>query len=111
VKMLGIIVKTFLSFFLIITLMFLAFYILRKFHLPVSNFYSSEVGMRIYGRLQIQPRKSVYIVRVLNRILIIGVSENSINLLSEINDPEFIRALDELYSPVERKDGKFFILK
>jgi len=82
--------------------MFGFLYVLRKFYLKIPN--PSSLSMKIYARLQIQPKKSIYIVKVLNKVLILGVAENSISILSEISDPEMIRILDEL----EIKQGGAF---
>ncbi len=106
-----VILKTFLSFALILFLMAVLFYALKKFYPNVPGFSSPDPGMRIYGRLQIQPRKSIYIVRVLNKVLVLGISENSINVLSELNDPEIIKVLDEIYSFDTKRNGKFMAKK
>lgn len=106
-----VIVKTFLSFGLILFLMAVLFYALKKFYPNFSGSSQQGLIMRIYGKLQIQPRKSIYIVRVLNKVLVLGVSENSISVLSELNEPEMIRVLDEIYSSGVKKNGKFIISK
>jgi len=92
--MISLVLKTILSFSVVVILMFGFLYGLRKFYPRLQN--PSTASMKIYGRLQIQPRKSIYIVRILNKILILGVAESSISVLSEINDPEMIHILDEL---------------
>ncbi len=92
--MIALVLKTIFSFSIVMALMFGILYVLRKFYLKIPN--HSSVGMKIYGQLQIQPKKFIYIVRILNKVLILGVAENSISILSEINDPDMIRALDEL---------------
>jgi len=95
--MISLVIKTIFSFSVVVILMFGFLYALRKFYLKIPN--PSSLSMRIYARLQIQPKKSIYIVRILNKVLILGVAENSISILSEINDPEMIRILDELEIP------------
>jgi flagellar biogenesis protein FliO len=92
-----ILLKAIASFGVIIVLMFVLLYVLKKIYLPSGL--SGELGMnmKVYGMLQIQPRKAIYLVKILNRMLIIGVAENSITLLSEIADPEIIKVVDEIY--------------
>lgn len=108
--MLSVVAKAFLSFALIIFLMLIVFYVLKRFYQPAFGSANSSGVMRIYGQLQIQPRKTIYIVRVLNKVLVIGASENSLTVLSEINDQEIIKALDEIYVSGERRNGKIFKL-
>ncbi len=103
-------VKAFFSFALIIFLMVIVFYMLKKFYPQISGSSNSSVSMRVYAQLQLQPRKAIYLVRVLNKVLILGTSEGSLTVLSEISDPEIIKALDEIYVSGERRNGKFFKL-
>ncbi|CUU06627.1 flagellar protein FliO/FliZ [Candidatus Thermokryptus mobilis] len=100
--MISLVIKTIFSFSVVVILMFGFLYVLRKFYLKIPN--PSSLSMKIYARLQIQPKKSIYIVKILNKVLILGVAENSISILSEISDPEMIRILDEL----EIKQGGAF---
>lgn len=109
--MFAMVMKTLLSFALIIFLMVVVFQVIRRFYLPLSSSSNSLGSLRVYGQLQIQPKKSIYIVRVLNKVLILGVSENSINVLSEISDQEMIRVLDEIYVSGEKRNGKVFKAK
>lgn len=108
--MLSIVAKAFLSFALIIFLMAIVFYVLKKLYPQISSTSNSSISMRIYAQLQLQPRKAIYIVRVLSKVLIIGTSESSLTVLSEINDPEIIKILDEIYISDEKRDGKIFKL-
>lgn len=108
--MVGVMAKAFISFALIIFLMMVIFYVLKKFYPQFSSSSNSSVSMRVYAQLQLQPRKTVYLVRVLNKLLILGASENSLTVLSEINDPEIIKVLDEIYIHGEKRNGKIFKL-
>jgi flagellar biosynthetic protein FliO len=107
--MISLVIKTIFSFSVVVILMFGFLYALRKFYLKIPN--PSSLSMKIYARLQIQPKKSIYIVRILNKVLILGVAENSISILSEINDPEMIRILDELEISETGKNGRSLKIK
>jgi flagellar biosynthetic protein FliO len=107
--MISLVIKTIFSFSVVVILMFGFLYALRKFYLKIPN--PSSLSMKIYARLQIQPKKSIYIVRILNKVLILGIAENSISILSEINDPEMIRILDELEIPETGKNGRSLKIK
>lgn len=45
---------------------------------------------RIVATLPIAPTKSVQIVKLVDRLLVIGIAEGGMNLLSEITDPELV---------------------
>jgi flagellar biogenesis protein FliO len=45
---------------------------------------------RIVAALAIAPTKSVQIVKLVDRLLVIGIAESGMNLLSEITDPELV---------------------
>lgn len=109
--MLGILGKLLLSLALIISLMTVLFYLMKRFHLPSELFRSPTANIKIYEKLQIQPKKAIYLVKVLNKILVLGISESSFTVLTEINDPEFVRALDEIYFSEDSKNGKLFKFK
>lgn len=52
-------------------------------------FSSSTPSMRIESRLALGPKKWLMVVRYLDRRLVLGVTDKSINLLTELYDQEF----------------------
>ncbi len=42
--------------------------------------------MRVEGQMTLGPKRSVMVVRILNRRLLLGVTDHSINLLTELED-------------------------
>ena len=50
-------------------------------------------------------------MKVINKILVLGISENSFSVLTELCEPELVRALDEIYSSGDGKKGKLLNLK
>ncbi len=42
----------------------------------------------IVGSLSLGPKKSIYLVRIVERVLVVGVSENNINILTELDAEE-----------------------
>lgn len=52
-------------------------------------FASSTPSMRIENRLALGPKKWLIVVRYLDRRLVLGVTDKSINLLTELYDQEF----------------------
>lgn len=46
--------------------------------------YKDEGGMRLRGRLTLEGRRSVYLVEVAGRVLVLGASEHGLTKLSEL---------------------------
>ncbi len=69
-------------------LFFVKRYAARKQKGPVDG-----PDMRVLNRVNLQTRKQVYMLQVGQRILIVGASEQGINILSEITDPDEVARL------------------
>ncbi len=69
-------------------LFFVKRYAARKQKGPVDG-----PGMRVLNRVNLQTRKQVYMLQVGQRVLIVGASEQGINILSEITDPDEVARL------------------
>jgi flagellar protein FliO/FliZ len=50
-------------------------------------------GMRVLGRLPLGPRKGLVLVEVAGRVLVLGMSEQGLNLLATLDDPKDIQGL------------------
>ncbi len=55
---------------------------------------SEDKFLRKVSSLTVSPGKSVQVVTLVDKAFLIGVSDNSINLISEITDPELISAMN-----------------
>jgi len=51
-------------------------------------------GMRVLGRLMLDQKNAVYMVKVVNSILVVGVGPNTIQLLSEIDEPKLVALVE-----------------
>ncbi|MFZ5426268.1 MAG: flagellar biosynthetic protein FliO [Thermodesulfobacteriota bacterium] len=71
---------------LILAVILLAFWMLRRFGPKFGLGPSSKpLGLRVEGHLTLGPRKNIMVVRFLNRLLVLGVTDQSINLLTEVD--------------------------
>lgn len=50
-------------------------------------------GMRVLGRLPLGPRKGLVLVEVAGRVLVLGMSEQGLNLLTTLDDPQEVAGL------------------
>jgi flagellar protein FliO/FliZ len=76
-----------LALLLLLGVIFAAFWLIKRFGprmgLAVSGKHS---GLTFMGQLPLGPKRSVVLVRFLNKVMVLGVTEHSINLLTEIDE-------------------------
>lgn len=80
----SLIIRLFLSLALIIGLIYLSLFLLKKSSLGLKKNHTGDL-IQILERCYISPKKGIFIVKVGSRLLALGVTETQINLLSEIN--------------------------
>jgi flagellar protein FliO/FliZ len=72
--------------FLLLALIAAALFLLKRFG-PRSGMGLFKRGdLKLEGQLPLGPRKSVVVVRFLNKRLVLGVADSQINLLTEVDD-------------------------
>ena len=76
---------------LVLGLIYLLYRFLRKNSYIASD---DDKFLRRAASISLGPGKSVQIVTLIDKAYLVGVSENSINLISEIEDKELINALN-----------------
>jgi flagellar biogenesis protein FliO len=90
-----IIIRTLLSLAAIIALMLGLAYLAKKYMHAGKSGRRSLVEVELLGHRSLQPRTSVYVLKVLNRVLIVGTSEKGMQTLSEISDPEVLASVED----------------
>ncbi len=78
---------------------FIGILVLAKRYLPGHRQYFAHPAMEVLGRTHLDQRRYVSLVRVGKRILVIGVSPDEINPLSEITDESEITTIMEVARP------------
>lgn len=87
--------KTAGSMVVIVLLIFAVVFFLRRFVLNRNGLGSGAGAIRILSSSFIGPKKSIHLVKVLNRVLVLGVSETHIQTLSEFGAEEVDRLLPQ----------------
>ncbi|MCA1905415.1 MAG: flagellar biosynthetic protein FliO [Desulfarculus sp.] len=77
---------------LVLALVLALYWLARRF-LPGQAARGSTGGFKILGRLVLGPRKGLVLVQVGARVLVLGVSEQGINALANIEDPQEVDRL------------------
>ncbi len=83
-----IVLKMILSLGAVLALMFGLVFVLKRF--GVAGGVSSELSVPIHilGRKSLQPKKSVVVLKIAGKILVVGISEQGMNMLTELTDEE-----------------------
>ena len=92
-------VKMAAALLLILGLIFLAFALLKRYGLAARLQGRTTSALRIEERIALGPRKQLVVVRFLNKLLVLGVTDANINLIAEHQadhepTPDFQSALD-----------------
>ena len=84
----GLIIRLFLSLVLIIGLIYLSLFLLKKSSFGLKKNRAGDL-IQVLEKCYISPKKGIFIVRVGSKLLALGVTETQISFLSEINlNPE-----------------------
>lgn len=86
------------------------FFLFKKFVPGSKHLFGSKL-MRILGRTNLSPKHSVYLLKVGDRVIVIGVCGEEIRPLSEITDPRevaFLTSEGAPAAPAERPFGGLF---
>ena len=78
---------------LVLGLIFVVFHLFKKFGLKNSVFGGEGKPIKVLSTGFLAPRKSIALVEVAGDILVIGISNDQISLLSNVQDPERIEKI------------------
>ncbi len=89
-----IVLRTLVSLAAIIALMLGLAYLGKRYLHAGKGARRSLVDVEILGHRSLQPRTSVYVIKVLNRVIVVGTSEHGMQTLSEMSDPETLASVE-----------------
>ncbi len=78
---------------LVLGLIFIVFHLFKKFGLKNSVFGGEGKPIKVLSTGFLAPRKSIALVEVAGDVLVIGISNDQISLLSNVQDPEKIEQI------------------
>jgi flagellar protein FliO/FliZ len=70
--------------FIILALLFVGVWLLKRFGPKAGLGMFNRGNLKLEGQLGLGPKKSVAVVRFLNKVMVLGVTESRITLLTEI---------------------------
>jgi flagellar biosynthetic protein FliO len=82
-----VLLKTFLSLLLVLGLMYGLAFLYKKYFLSQGKQDSSQVEIELLGRRTLGPKRSVAVLKVFDRVIVVGMTEDGMRTLSEMPDP------------------------
>ncbi len=82
-------VKTFFPLILIVGILYIILHFVKKSGFSIrggKSKFSKNFNIKVISTQMIMPKKFISIVKVKDKFLVLGVSENSINMLKEFDD-------------------------
>ena len=100
--------KMLLSLGAVLALMFGLVFVLKRFVVPGGTASGFSVPIQILGRKSLQPKKSIVVLKVAEKILVVGVSEQGIQMLTELAEDD-VRVADTgaAATPLSERRGGF----
>ena len=87
-------IRTIFSLLLIIALMFGLAWALKRYG-PYAKA-SKSFGLTVIGQVSLNAKSNLALIRVGKSILLLGVTQDSINLLKDLEEGEFEKSLSEV---------------
>ncbi|GAB4364588.1 MAG: hypothetical protein Kow0042_03290 [Calditrichia bacterium] len=78
--------KTILILLLIIALIFVLVYLMKRFVFAAQGRNRESNWIQVLGQVQIQPKKFLALVKVIDRVVLVGLTESSVQALAEFDD-------------------------
>jgi flagellar biogenesis protein FliO len=85
--------KTIVALVAVLGLMFAVVVVLKKFFLMGPGRKSDIVDIEVLSQKALQPKRQLYVVKVLNKVVILSSTESGIQALGEIDDQESLRSI------------------
>jgi len=81
--------KLLVAVIVIVALIYLTMLFMRKFSLGRAGILGGKGSLEIMERSYFAPKKFVCLIRVGKKVLLVGVSDNNVNLVADVSDQEF----------------------
>ena len=81
------IIKAVIPLFFIVGLLYGVLLLVKKYGISIKANKSGSVSVNILSSQMIMPKKFISIVKVEDKLLVLGISEHSITLLKELDQP------------------------
>lgn len=97
-----VLVRTVLSLAAVLALMLGVLYLVRRYVQGGSRSTSHLVEVELLGQRALGPRRSIQVLKVLDRVLVVGVSEQGMQALAELSGERAVNELNERRQALEQ---------
>jgi flagellar biogenesis protein FliO len=101
--------KTVLSLIAVLGLMVVILFALKKFSNIGSGNRSNLVDIEVLSQKVLQPKRMLYVIKVLNKVLVISSTEQGIQPVGEIDDEAVVQTLEARQENVREQKGSSFV--
>lgn len=84
----GIVIRMVLSLTAVLALMAGLLFVVKRFVLPGTGAVRMPLQVEVLGRRALQPKKSIVVVRVAGKVLVLGLSDQGMHTLTELTHEE-----------------------
>ncbi len=91
----GIVIRMVLSLTAVLALMAGLLFLVKRFVLPGTGGVRMPLQVEVLGRRALQPKKSIVVVRVAGKVLVLGLSDQGMHTLTELTREEVQAACPE----------------
>jgi flagellar biosynthetic protein FliO len=102
-----ILLKTLLSLAAVLALMVGVVYVLKRYVYNGAQGGTQRVAVEVLGQRSLQPKRSIVVVKVLDTVFVIGMSEQGMQTLGTIENEESLAALSQKLGADEPSPGWF----
>ncbi len=89
-----VLLKTLASLVAVLGLMLGLVIVMKKYMFGFQAATSTLISVDVLGQRLIQPKRSIVVVKVLNKIFIVGMTEEGMTMLGEIEDADILHWID-----------------
>ena len=90
---------------LILALLFVALYLVKRYGAKAGLPMGIRNEMKMLGQLSLGPKRNLVVVRFLNKILVLGVTDTQINLVTEMDADDTTQFADVLDNENKRSSA------
>ena len=86
-------IKTFSTLAIMLAVILIGFYLVKRFWPKGSGFMSAHQWVKVITATSIAPKKMISLVEVGDEILVLGLTDSHISLLTKVTDEQMIHSL------------------
>jgi flagellar biogenesis protein FliO len=100
--------KTLFALAAVLGLMFLVVVLMKRFFLSGPRGGSEVVAIEVLSQKSLQPKRQIFVVKVLNKVMVLSSTEHGIQAVGEIDDEAVIQSIEQRQGELQREKSSSF---